>query len=143
MTSALTRPMAQRLAEFIHMTRPEWNTPGILSALEQASTTTDALSIARALVNIADDPTVKTPGMLTRPGQHWRTPAGELPPRRGDHNVPCPDHPGDHDMPCPNPSTLTPEQVAQLAAEAKAALAAAPQYVPPVIRQAQAKEAKP
>ena len=138
----LTRPMAQRLAEFIHMARDEWNTPGILAALEQASNTSDALAIARALVNIADDQTVKTPGMLTRPGGHWRTPAGELPPRRGEHNIPCPDHPGEHDMPCPNPCTLTAEQVAELAAEAKAALAAAPPYIPPATKRTQALEEK-
>lgn len=117
----LTQPMAQRLAEFIHMARGEWNTPGILAALEQASTTSDALAIARALVNIADDPSVKTPAFLTRPGSHWRTPAGEIPPRRGEHNVPCPDHP-EHDMPHDHAGDMTPEQIAEAARAVRAAI---------------------
>jgi hypothetical protein len=120
----LNRPAAQRLAEFIHLVRPEWNTPGILSALEQAAPTADALTIARALVNIADDPSVKTPGMLTRPGAHWRTPAGDLPPRRGEHDVPCPEHA--LSMPCracrerDEANALTPEQIAEQAAALRA-----------------------
>ena len=137
----LTQPMAQRLAEFIHMARGEWNTPGILKALEQASTTSDALAIARALVNIADDPSVKTPAFLTRPGSHWRTPTGEIPPRRGEHNIPCVDHP-DEDMPCPHrdhAGDMTPEQVAEAKRVALAAAAANP-YIPPAVKRAQALE---
>ena len=137
----LTQPLAQRLAEFIHMARGDWNTPGILKALEQASTTSDALAIARALVNIADDPSVKTPAFLTRPGSHWRNPAGEIPPRRGEHNVPCPDHP-EHDMPHDHGGDMTPEQIAEAKRVALAAAAANP-YIPPAVKRARALEETP
>ena len=137
----LTQPMAQRLAEFIHMARGDWNTPGILKALEQAPTTPDALAIARALVNIADAPSVKTPAFPPRPGSHWRNPAGEIPPRRGDHNIPCPDHP-EHDMPLDHGGDMTLEQIAEAKRVALAAAAANP-YIPPAVKRARALEETP
>ena len=120
----LSMTAAQRLAEFIHLAgRPEWNTPGILKALEQAAPTGTALDIARALINIADDPSVNTPGMLTRPGAHWKRPDGAMPARRGDHDIPCPEH--SLTMPCracrerDEADALTPEGIAAAAAEAR------------------------
>jgi hypothetical protein len=120
----MTKVQAQRLAEFIHLARGEWNTPGILAALEQAAPTATVFDVARALINIAEDATVKTPGMLNQPGTHWRKPDGSAIPRRGDHDVPCPEH---HlSMPCrackerDEANALTPEQIAEQAAALRA-----------------------
>lgn len=114
----------------------EWDARGVAKALEATEGAPGDVLAAAALA--ASDPGLRVPSQAGFRA-HWPKNASEPP--RTSHNVPCPDHP-EHDMPCPNPSTLTAEQVAQLAAEARAALAAAPAYVPPAIKRAQAQEAQ-
>jgi len=113
----------------------EWEQAGIRAALIATEGAPADVSAAACLA--AGDPGLRLPSVNGFKA-HWPKNASESP--RTSHNVPCPDHPGEHDMPCPNPSTLTPEQVAQLAAEVKAALAAAPAYVPPAIVRAKNQE---
>ena len=124
--TTMTRVQAEALATFVTRVRPEWRQAGILAALEKAAPTADVYDVARALLNLAAEPSVLTPGLLPGPGPHWRKPDGQRIPRRGDHNVPCPDHDG-HTMPCTHrdhTGDMTPEQVAAAAAECRRIAAA-------------------
>lgn len=117
---------AQALAAFVSRIRPEWNVKGIVSALEKAAPTGDVHDVACALIRLAADPTVKTPGMLPQPGAHWLKPDGTKPHRRGDHTMTCPDpdHGGER-MPCGQCASNTGAPPAEVQAEIRAALEAA------------------
>jgi hypothetical protein len=123
--STMTRVQAEALAAFIVRLRTDWRPAGVVAALEKAAPNADPFDVARALINLASEPSVKTPGLLPGPGPHWRNPEGEIPGRRGDHDIPCVDHPSQV-HPCPTcraeKPPLSPEAIAELraiAAEAK------------------------
>lgn len=123
--TTMTRVQAEALAAFVSRMRPEWRTVGIVAALEKAATTADAWDVAHALLNLAAEQSVLTPGLLPGTGPHWRRDDGSKPARRGDHDVHCPEHPSSF-HPCPQcaakrtpPPLDDPEY-----AEFKAALAA-------------------
>lgn len=97
--TTMTRVQAEALTAFIVRLRTDWRPVGVLAALEKAAPTADMYDVARALVNLAAEPTVQTPGLLDKPGPHWRKPDGETPTRRGDHDIRCPEHP-QHFHPC-------------------------------------------
>ena len=93
----LTRPQAEALATFIVRVREDWSHGGVMAALEK-SNIVDALDIARAVVNLAADPTAKTPALLAKPGPWWRNPTGEnAAPER--YTMRCHEHPTQH-APC-------------------------------------------
>ena len=94
----LTRTQAEALATFIVRVREDWSHSGVMAALEK-SNIVDALDTARAVVNLAADPTAKTPALLAKPGPWWRNPAGEnVSPER--YTMRCHDHPAEA-VPCP------------------------------------------
>jgi hypothetical protein len=135
--TTMTRVQAEALAAFITRIRPEWRPAGILAALEKAAPTADVFDVARALVNLAAEPGVLTPGLLPGPGPHWRKPGGERIERRGDLDVPCPDHP-EHSHPCPTCKAERETSAALAstgAASVRAALADAPRYATPEQRR--------
>ena len=137
----LTQAAAVAISTAAAQIRPEWDHPGILHALRvEADKGTPAEDVFIALANLCSNREARTPGLLNRPGAWWQKPTGRIE-RRGDHNVPCPEHPTEHDMPCPVP----PEPVDLDAAgrEWRAALAAAPTYTPPAVKRAQALEETP
>lgn len=137
----LTQAAAVAIATAAKQIRPDWDHPGILHALRtEADRGTHAEDVFIALANLCGNTEARTPGLLNKPGSWWQKPAGRIE-RRGDHNVKCPDHP-EHDMPHDHGGD-TPEQIAAGIAAARAALAAAPAYVPPAVKRAQALEEKP
>ena len=95
----ITRVQAEALATLATKLRPDWRHAGVMAAIEKC-TTEEPCDIARALVNLAADSTVQTPGLLHRGGPHWLRPDGEKPARRGDHAVRCTRHPINVE-PCP------------------------------------------
>ena len=119
----MSEVQAQALAAFVSRIRPEWNVKGIVAALEKAAPTGDVHDVACALIRLAADPTVKTPGMLPQPGAHWLKPDGTKPVRRGDHTMTCPDpdHGGER-MPCGQCASNTGAPPAEVLAEIAAAI---------------------
>jgi len=93
----LTRTQAEALATFIVRVREDWSHGGVMAALEK-SNIVDALDTARAVVNLAADPSVRTPALLAKPGPWWRNPAGENV-GHGSNNMRCHVH-GDQEIPC-------------------------------------------
>ena len=97
-----SRTDAEALATFTRRLRPDWNHAGIVAAILACRTA--ALSeTAVALIRMAEDGSVQTPGLLNTPGRWWfkaadqDRPAGEAT-RNRDR---CPEHP-DHDrLECP------------------------------------------
>ena len=124
----LTQAAAIALATAATQVRPEWQHAGILAALKvEADKGAHVEDVFVALARVCRNRDARTPGFLNTPGPHWDRNDGTRVERRGDHNVPCPDHPDEHDMPCPVPAEpVDPAVVASLAAQARAALAARP-----------------
>ena len=89
----ITRVQAEALATLATKLRPDWRHPGVLAAISKCDPATDPFDLARALINLAADPSVQTPGLLHGPGPHWLKPDGTKPARRDDHAVRCPSHP--------------------------------------------------
>lgn len=119
----ITKVQAEALATFARLIRPDWGHPGIMAALEKAAATADVHDVACALIRLAEDATVKTPGMLPQPGPHWLKPDGTKPARRGDHAVTCPEH-GER-MPCGRCIADTGAPPAEVLGDIRAALDAA------------------
>lgn len=94
----ITEVQAQALATFVTRIRPEWRHPGVMAAIEKAQPTADVHDLACALIRLAEDKSVLTPGLLPSPGPHWTKPDGAKAPRRGDHSMRCPEH--DERLPC-------------------------------------------
>lgn len=115
----ITRVQAEALGVLATRLRPDWDHPGVMAAIERARDTADALDLCRALLNLAGNPALTSPGMLPKPGRHWTRADGAPTPRRGDHTMHCPDHP-DQPQPCPQRHytgpDLTTEEVAANAA---------------------------
>lgn len=119
----MTEVQAQALAAFVSRVRTDWNPPGILAALEKAAPTADVHDVACALIRLAEDGTVKTPGLLPQPGPHWLKPDGSKPARRGDHTLTCPEHA--ERLPCGRCIADTGAPPAEVLGDIRAALDAA------------------
>lgn len=119
----MTKVQAEALAAFVARIRPEWRPAGILAALEKAAATADVHDVACALIRLAEDATVKTPGLLPQPGPHWLKPDGSKPARRGDHTMTCPDHA--ERLPCGRCIADTGAPPAEVLGDIRAALDAA------------------
>jgi hypothetical protein len=125
----MTRVQAEALTAFVVRVRTDWRPAGVLAALEKAAPTTDVYSVAVALLNLAADETVKTPGLLPMPGPHWRKWDGSTPGRRGDHDMPCPEHPTQV-HPCPTCKAEKPPLSDEGLAELRAVVAEGKTRVP-------------
>ncbi len=88
----ITKVQAEALTAFVVRIRPDWRPPGVMAALEKTAATADVHDVACALIRLAEDQSVKTPGLLPEPGPHWTRPDGSQPARRGDHTMRCPEH---------------------------------------------------
>lgn len=119
----MTKVQAEALAAFVARVRPEWRLAGILAALEKAAPTADVHDVACALIRLAEDATVKTPGLLPQPGPHWLKPDGSKPARRGDHTMTCPEHA--ERLPCGRCIADTGAPPAEVLGDIRAALDAA------------------
>lgn len=119
----MTKVQAEALAAFVARIRPEWRPAGILAALEKAAPTADVHDVACALIRLAEDATVKTPGLLPQPGPHWLKADGSKPARRGDHTMTCPEHA--ERLPCGRCIADTGAPPAEVLGDIKAALDAA------------------
>lgn len=119
----MTKVQAEALAAFVARVRPEWRPAGILAALEKAAATADVHDVACALIRLAEDATVKTPGLLPQPGPHWLKPDGSEPARRGDHTMTCPEHA--ERLPCGRCIADTGAPPAEVLGDIRAALDAA------------------
>ena len=123
----LTKSQAERLATYVCGMRRDWSHSGVMAAIQAAvKTTADGYDIARAINNLAADPTVKTPALLSKPGPWWRNPAGEnVAP--ADGTMRCHDHPGQPASGCAEcraTPKATDDTIATAMEEARAALAA-------------------
>ena len=119
----MTKVQAEALAAFVARIRPEWRPAGILAALEKAAATADVHDVACALIRLAEDATVNTPGLLPQPGPHWLKADGSKPPRRGDHTMTCPEHA--ERLPCGRCIADTGAPPAEVLGDIRAALDAA------------------
>ncbi len=138
----MTRSQAVAIATAVQQVRPEWDHPGILAALEKAAPLGTPAEVAAAAFRLAGNLQVRTPGMLSQPGAHWRAPADGGPTvsvvvtRCGEH----PAHPAAHCPECPSPADVAKVDHAARAAEVKAALRSSPRYVEPAVKAARAAE---
>ena len=119
----MTKVQAEALAAFVARIRPEWRPAGILAALEKAAPTADVHDVACALIRLAEDATVKTPGLLPQPGPHWLKADGSKPARRGYHTMTCPEHA--ERLPCGRCIADTGAPPAEVLGDIRAALDAA------------------
>lgn len=67
----LTLDQARPLAATVHALRPDWDTAGILSALQRCAGRNE-FDVAVAAIKAAADPGAKTPGVIPSDGPHWR-----------------------------------------------------------------------
>ncbi len=138
----MTRAQGVAIATAVQQVRPEWDHPGILAALEKAAPLGTPAEVAAAAFRLAGNLQVRTPGMLSQPGAHWRAPADGGPTvsvvvtRCGEH----PAHPAAHCPECPSPADVAKVDHAARAAEVKAALRSSPRYVEPAVKAARAAE---
>ena len=122
----MTRAQGVAIATAVQQVRPEWDHPGILAALEKAAPLGTPAEVAAAAFRLAGNLQVRTPGMLSQPGAHWRAPADGGPTvsvvvtRCGEH----PAHPAAHCPECPSPADVARVDHAARAAEVRAALRA-------------------
>jgi hypothetical protein len=96
-----SRADTEALATFTRRLRPDWNHPGIVSAIE-ACRDGSLSEVAVALIRLAEDGSVTTPALLPRTGRHWTragrddAPAGpntrnrDLCPLHGEDRATCP-----------------------------------------------------
>ena len=118
----IDRAQAEALAAFIIRVRTDWSHGGVMAAIGKV-TDADPLDIARALVNLATDPTALTPALLEKPGPWWRNPESRnvAPPR---NSMRCHEHP-DQEMPCATcRAELVPATASQIAGHMAAIRAA-------------------
>ena len=126
--SRMTKPAAERLAEFIHQYRRDlghsnWDPPGIVAALGKAAPLADATDVVTAITRLAENGLLRSPALLPDPGAHWPTRGAGSAPRRGDHTMRCPEH--DERLPCEPCRTDAGPPPADVLAETRAALEAA------------------
>ena len=137
----MTRSQAVAIATAVQQVRPEWDHPGILAALEKAAPLGTPAEVAAAAFRLAGNLQVRTPGMLSQPGAHWRAPADGGPTvsvvvtRCGEH----PAHPAAHCPECEEANRGEVDHQAGVAA-VREALRSAAKYVEPAGKAARAAE---
>ena len=114
----LTEIQGLKLAELIHMLRPDWGVKGThdMIGAAVAAGLGNNIETCIAAIRAAGEPTNDTPGIIALPGKHWNvertlaTTQAELkaakdklagrytPPPTND--PPCPDHPDQHLSTC-------------------------------------------
>ena len=137
----LQHDLASLVARFRRLTVPSastWDVPGIRAAIDKCDA--PPCEVAAAVFALAARADMKTPVLLPEHGSWWNK-APEMAGPRVRHTQRCPEHP-EHDMPHDHGGD-TPEQIAAGIAAARAALKAAPVYIPPAIKRAQALEETP
>lgn len=95
----ISQTQAQALATFIARIRDDWDHPGIVAAISKASALGSPAQLGRALCALAENPDLRSPGLLSQPGRHWTQDGVQTGPNVS-HNIPCPVHPINN-MPCP------------------------------------------
>ena len=137
----MTRSQAVAVATAVQQVRPEWDHPGILAALQAAQGHGTPAEVAAAAFRLAGNLQVRTPGMLSQPGAHWRAPADGGPTvsvvvtRCGEHTA----HPAARCPECEEANRGEVDHQAGVAA-VRAALAKAPRYVEPAVKASRAAE---
>ncbi len=130
MMPRFTKVQTKVLVAQIHQLRHEWDTPGILAAVEACDGKGFPYGdTVKAAVNLAVNPEARTPGLLPLPGTHWqgtRSVAGRLAP------VMCPDHPDHEAGGCPQCIDEAARDVDTRVAEVRAALRVAARLRPPI-----------
>ena len=136
----MTRAQEVAIATAVQQVRPEWDHPGILAALEKAAPLGTPAEVAAAAFRLAGNLQVRTPGMLSQPGAHWRAPADGGPTvsvvvtRCGEH----PEHPAARCPACDSRRGEVDHDAG--VAAVREALRSAPRYEPPAVKAARAAE---
>ena len=84
-TNASRDDWALALARFVHCLRPDWDVPGIRTAIHAARNLDSRESIAHALIALTRRDELRTPALLASDGPHWhtgRTPETRVEPAR-------------------------------------------------------------
>ena len=137
----MTRAQGVAIATAVQQVRPEWDHPGILAALHAAQGMGSPAEVAAAAFRLAGDLKARTPGLLPKPGSHWRAPAEGGPTvsvvvtRCGEH----PEHPAARCPACEEANRGEVDHDAGVAA-VREALRSAPRYEPPAVKAARAAE---
>ena len=95
-TNASRDDWALALARFGNCLRPDWDVPGIRSAIHQARPLASREDIGIALIELTKRDDIKTPALLSQDGPHWHT--GRTPNARPPKSK-CADHPDEY-VPC-------------------------------------------
>ena len=137
----MTRAQEVAIATAVQQVRPEWDHPGILAALHAAQGMGSPAEVAAAAFRLAGDLKARTPGLLPKPGSHWRAPAEGGPTvsvvvtRCGEH----PEHPAARCPACEEANRGEVDHQAGVAA-VREALRSAAKYVEPAVKAARAAE---
>jgi len=97
----MTRAQGVAIATAVQQVRPEWDHPGILAALHAAQGMGSPAEVAAAAFRLAGDLKARTPGLLPKPGSHWRAPA-EGGPTVSVIATRCGEHPAHLARACPD-----------------------------------------
>ena len=136
----MTRSQAVAIATAVQQVRPEWDHPGILAALEKAAPLGTPAEVAAAAFRLAGNLQVRTPGMLSQPGAHWRAPA-DGGPTVSVVVTRCPEHPEHPAARCPACDSRRGEVDHDAGVAAvREALRSAAKYVEPAVKAARAAE---
>lgn len=71
----ITDPQALALAALLGHMRKDWNPQSVLALIRKNQEDYDFSSLARAAVNAAANPSIRTPAVIFMPGAHWMNPA--------------------------------------------------------------------
>jgi hypothetical protein len=71
MTDALNGTQAEALAVLVRTLRPEWDVPGVKSALFKARDRGNAFEVIHAALYAAEDLANRTPAIIALAGPHW------------------------------------------------------------------------
>lgn len=124
----IDRATAQAFAQAVNRIRPDWDVPGIRTVIERSPRNAALSEILVAAARLAERPDVRSPGLLLEDGPWWDTAAtGNTRPAWVSQRDLCPDHgqPRRDCRPCADERgpNLTPEQVAENAAQLRALIA--------------------
>ena len=128
----MTRAQEVAIATAVQQVRPEWDHPGILAALHAAQGMGSPAEVAAAAFRLAGDLKARTPGLLPKPGSHWRAPA-EGGPTVSVIATRCGEHPARRALDCPECAETASADPTEGAAAVRAALREAPRYVDPAV----------
>ena len=123
----MTRAQEVAIATAVQQLRPDWDHPGIVAALRAAQAHGTPAEVAAAAFRLAGNLQVRTPGMLAKPGAHWKAPA-EGGPTVSVVVTRCPEHPEHPAARCPLCETRGEVDHDAEVAAVREALAKAPRY---------------